>query len=478
MSQHSRRLDTDQKALEINLNDRIYGAFAEIGAGQEVARHFFKVGAAAGTIAKSMSAYDKIFSDCIYGEESSGRYVCESRIKTMLEHEYELLVERLRPSRPETTFFVFADTVAAINYSKTIKGHGWLGMKFQLQSHSEANQVLLHVRMHDNDYRQQQDAIGILGVNLVYACYHFQHDIKGFIRSLMDELHERVSIDMVHFSGPDYEAIDNRLITLYLVQQGLTEVAMFGSTGESIHASEFLYRKPLMVVRGNYRPPTVVSMDVFNQGAKRFTSDHSIHPDDLKIMAEVTLQNLTREGDIDEYDFIARADTLCRLGYDTIISNCADHQTLVNYLSDYKISHLALVVGARELQSIINDHTNKSSGENLLVTFGRLFSDNIVVYVYPAYNNEKSILLTSKNLPVHPMIKFLYKHLIDQRYIRDIPEYKAEILDIFPQEVLDDIRHDRPEWQEKVPAGIVELIKKKKYFGLGSLKPADSMQNV
>ena len=247
-------LETEQKALEINLNPQIYGTFAEIGAGQEVARYFFQVGAAAGTIAKTMSAYDKVFSDQIYGTESTGRYVCEARLYKMLNHEYDLMDTRLKNERPDASFFVFADTIAAINYSKTIKGDGWLGLRFQLKPDDDPNDIVLHVKMLDNDNQLQQQAIGILGVNLIYACYHYNDDPDTLLRSLQDSLQGRVSIDMVRLTGPDFEDLDNRLLSLKLVQYGLTDVAMFGANGQNVHASEFLYKKHVMVVRGSFPP--------------------------------------------------------------------------------------------------------------------------------------------------------------------------------------------------------------------------------
>ena len=459
------RIDTDQKALDINLDERIYGTFAEIGAGQEVARYFFKVGAAAGTIAKTMSAYDKTFSDCIYGEEASGRYVCESRIHKMLDHEYALMVERLGESRPESCFFVFADTVAALNYTRTVRGHGWLGLRFQLTPHGEPNDLLIHVRMLDNDYRQQQSAIGILGVNLLYACYFHPDNVERMITSLMDDLHGRISVDLIDLSGPDFPNIDNRVLSMYLVKHGLTQVAMFNAAGQSIHPSEFLYKKSLMVVRGNYRPPTIVSEDVFKRGFDQFQQDFDVTDEKSKLMAEITMQNLTYGGEVSDADFIARADMLCHMGYDTIISDCEDHQTLVNYLTDYKTAHLGIVVGARELEDLLNENTQLTGSDNLLITFGRLFSKNITVYVYPAYNDDKTILYTSKNLPVHPMIKYLYQHLIEQNFIVDITDYHEENLDIFPYEVLEEIHQNTPGWENKVPEGLADIIRFNGYFG-------------
>jgi hypothetical protein len=248
-------LETEQKALEINLDDSIYGTFAEIGAGQEVARYFFQVGAAAGTIAKTMSAYDKVYSDQIYGREASGRYVCESRVYKMLDHEYNLMDTRLQNQRPNANFFVFADTISAINFQRTIQGNGWLGIRFQLKPDAEPNDLVLHVQMLDNDNQVQQQAIGVLGVNLIYAVYRYHDQPEVMIQSLLDSLHGRVKIDMIRLTGPDFEHIDNRLLSLYLVKNHLTDVTMFDPDGQTIHASEFLYRQNVMVVRGQF-PPT------------------------------------------------------------------------------------------------------------------------------------------------------------------------------------------------------------------------------
>jgi len=362
------RIDTDQKALDINLDDKIYGAFAEIGAGQEVARYFFKVGAAAGTIAKSMSAYDKLYSDAIYGSEHSGRYVCESRLHKMLEHEYTLLEERLAESRPETKFFVFADTVSSINFSRTIKGNGWLGLRFQLSPDGDANNLVLHVRMLDNTPQLQQSAIGILGVNLVHACYHYHDDLDMLIQSLHDGLQDRAIIDMVRIWGPDFKNLDNRIVGLKLVQHGLTDVAMVDKTGNTVHASEFLYKKNIMVVRGTYRPPTLVSQDVFNSSFEQFTSSVSVEKKDAHLLAEITLGNLKRTGGISDADFLDRAKTLNAMGHTLIIS--------------IKLKY------------------EQNQDGRLLVAFGELFNRNITIYAYPARDVESGKIWRVKNLPV------------------------------------------------------------------------------
>lgn len=466
------KLLTEQKALEINLDNTIYGTFAEIGAGQEVARNFFQAGAAAGTIAKTMSAYDKHFSDAIYGEEPSGRYVCESRLYRMLDHEYELMQERLEGVREDTKFFVFADTVAAINYQKTIKGNGWLGLRFRLRPNSEPNELVIHVKLLDNDNLLQQEAIGELGVNMVYASYFYHHDPEVLVRSLIDNIKGRVVIDMIRLIGPDFEDVDNRLLNLYLVKHDLTEVAMFDHNKKSIHASEFLYKKSLMVVRGHYRPPTLVTLDVLKSSYLQFKDEPNVDPNRSEIIVEMTLENLKSEGEIDEQDFLERVDLIGALGVKVILSNCVNHQNLINYLSDYKINKLGLVIGVRELRHIINEKYYLNQDGRLLVAFGELFTKDIKIYAYPAHQEESEQLMTATNLPVPEGIKFLYKHLIDTKQIVEVHGYNEELLHIFPYKIYQSIKAGEDGWQDKLPTKLAKMIEDGGYFGYKSKKNA------
>lgn len=456
-------LKPEQKALNINLNKQIYGTFAEIGAGQEVARNFFQAGAAVGTIAKTMSAYDKTYSDSIYGVEESGRYVCESRLYKMLSHEYTLMEERLTSVKPDTKFFVFADTVAAINYKRTIKGHGWLGVRFQLTPDGPPNDLVLHVNLADQSNHLQQEAIGILGVNMIHACYKSNEDMDEFVASLMDSIWDRVEIDMLRLEGPAFSTIDNRLLTFKIVQHGLTDVAMFNKDGRSIHASEFLWKKDLMVVRGHFKPPTLVTQDVFEAGFAQFKSEEEVSEERAVIMAELTMDNLTVKGEIDTADYLERADTLCALGYDVIISDCDHHQVLVNYLSDLNIGKLGLVIGVKELYFLIEDKYNNNQDGRLLVAFGELFNKNITVYVYPAYMRKGKELVSARTLIVPEGIHFLYKHLIDAGQIVEIEGYNKEQLDIMPWNILESIQEGK-QWEHCVPKEVMAVIKDKGLF--------------
>ncbi|MBL7807528.1 MAG: TonB-dependent receptor [Saprospiraceae bacterium] len=466
-----RILETEQKALEINLDDRVYGAFAEIGAGQEVARHFFQAGAAAGTIAKTMSAYDKVVSDEIYGteEQGKGRYVCESRLYKMLAHEYALMEGRLRMLRPEQCFFAFADTVAAINYQKTIKGDGWLGLRFQLDPASATNDLIVHVKLLDQDNRLQQQAVGILGVNMLYACFRYHKDPEVLLQSLMDNLSGRVKIDMVRLIGPDFSHIDNRLVCLWLVKHKLTDVAIFGPDGNSLHAGEFLYRKSILIARGSYRPPTLVQQDMIRCAYRQFREEPDVETQNTFFLAEITLDNLSADGTLNEQDFLDRADILCALGQTVILSDCLQHKKLIAYFADYKIPRIGLAMGARKLQNILRE-TSEANPDNLLAAFGEVFSRNIRFYVYPALATEKDALpddqalITAQNLPFPAVIHFLYDHLLEMRNIVDIQGFNPAILGIYHKEVLRQIRQKEAGWEEKVPEQVALLIREKRLF--------------
>lgn len=459
-----RILETEQKALEINLDERIYGAFAEIGAGQEVARHFFQAGAAAGTIAKSMSAYDKVVSDEIYGteEQGKGRYVCESRLYKMLDHEYALMEGRLRTQRSDQCFFSFADTVAAINYQKTIKGDGWLGLRFQLRPEEKTNDLVLHVRLLDQDNRLQQQAVGILGVNMLYACYRYENDPETLLESLMDSLRGRIKIDMARLKGPGFTQLDNRMVCLWMVKHQLSDVAIFGPNGNGLHAGEFLYKKSILVVRGSYRPPTLVQQDMIQCAYAQFCAEPDVDASNTFLLAEITLDNLRADGELNEQDFLDRAEILCALGQTVVISDCVQHKRLIAYFADYKIPRIGLAMGARKLQNILRETCN-ANPDNLLVAFGRVFPRNVRFYVYPARLENRDITSSRTTIPPQA-IHFLYDHLIENRNIVDIQGFNPAILDIYHKEVLKMIQNGEPGWEEKVPPEVARLIREKRLF--------------
>ncbi|MGC4022976.1 MAG: TonB-dependent receptor [Cyclobacteriaceae bacterium] len=385
-----KKLTTQEKALRINLSKDIYGSFAEVGAGQETAANFFKVGGASGTIAKTMSAYDMKFSDAIYGR--CDRYVSEDRLMRMLEHEYQLLPERL-PHRIESSrFFAFADTVEALNFERTNQGNGWMGTRFQTKPQGEFNDCVLHVKMHDNDPLQQQVALGILGVNLLYGCM-FIDDPEEFMLSLVDGLSgRRVEIDMLRLDGPNLKHVDNRLMALKLVKNGLTKAAMFGPDGHVMQPSEYLYKKNVLVLRGRFRPVTHVNVDMLLTSRRHFLHEEDVDKLKMVTLMELTLNDLSPDGNIDEKDFLNRVDIICSLGQNVIISNYFEYYRLVDYLS--KISKgrkTGMVMGIYALQKVFDEKTYENLRGGILECFASLFGSNIKLYIYPALRKDNSL---------------------------------------------------------------------------------------
>src|SRR5258708_30291112 len=351
-----KKLTTQEKALQINLSKDIYGSFAEVGAGQETAANFFKVGGASGTIAKTMSAYDMKFSDAIYGR--CERYVSEDRLMRMLDHEYQLLPERL-PHRIETSrFFAFADTVETLNFERTNQGNGWIGIRFQTKHKGDYNDCVIHVKLHDNDPLQQQVALGILGVNLLYGCM-FIDDPEEFMLSLLDGLtNRRVEIDMFRLDCPKLKHVYNLLMALKLVKNGLTKAAMFGPDGHVMQPSEYLYKKNVLVLRGRFRPVTHVNVDMLLTSRRHFKNEPDVDKSKIVMLTELTLTDLGADGKIDEKDFLYRADIICSLGQTVLISNYFEHYRLVDYLSKTaKGNKIGIIMGIYTLQKVFEEKT-------------------------------------------------------------------------------------------------------------------------
>ena len=458
-------LDTDQKALTINLDQKIYGTFAEIGAGQEVARYFFKVGAAAGTVAKTMSAYDKTYSDEIYGVEDSGRYVCENRLYKMLNHEYNLLVDRLEGVRKDTCYFAFADTISTLNFHRTIKGNGWLGIRFQTSPNTEPNDIVLHVRLLDNSTNQQQQAVGKLGVNLVYACFNYVNDPEMLLCSLMEQLRGSIKIDMVRFSGPDFQ-IDNRLVAYWLVKNKLSDVSLLTEEGVNLHASELLYKKNMMVVRGNFKPVTLTTQDVITKAFDQFCETNELVAGKTAFLfTEITPSSKILDKKEAEKDFLDRAKMLNQLGYSIMVTDCRQHEMIAKYFSDYKLKKIALTLGAKKLEKIIRLKVDNSDQAGLLSVFGELFRRPIEIYVYPALLRGYGELVTSKNLSIPEEVKFLYKHLLQNNFLVDVENHDPALLLIYGKEILEAIQAGRSNWHKDVPPIIKEMITRGNLLG-------------
>jgi hypothetical protein len=465
-------LSPKQKALRINLDPDAYGIFAEIGAGQEVVRHFFRAGGASGTIAKAMSAYDKDFSDAIYGRESKGRYVCEPRLHGMLDHEYGLIIDRLdRKKHPTKKFFAYANTMATIDFSKKMQGHGWMGLTFQVAPDRAPNKVVIHVRLHENDASLQQETIGVLGVNLIYGCFFYHQNSKELLKSLYDNLdRDQVEIDMVQMTGPDFDKVDNRLLSLQLVKNGMTDAVIFSPDRTNLQASELLYKKNILTIRGSFRPVTKVNFDMILKGYNKFITEARVDKDNLQVLFEITLSNLKADGEIDEQDFVDRADILCSLGQTVLISNYQEYYKLVDYFSNYTKSRAGLIMGVNNLIELFNEKYYRNLKGGILEAFGILFTRDLKIYLYPVKESDSSELITSKNFPVHPRLKPLYDYLLFNGRIVDIEDYDPEVLHISSREVLNMIKDGNPEWEAMVPNFVDVIIKENGLFGYDPAK--------
>jgi hypothetical protein len=455
---------TDEKALQLNLDSAKYGTFAEIGAGQEVARRFFRVGGAAGTIAKTMSAYDMTFSDAIYGR--AGRYVSRARMQTMLDHEYDLLVERLDSKfGAEKTFFVFADTVAARSFKQRSESHGWLGVRFQSEPRSQPSEIIIHVRLLDQTNIDQQEALGVIGVNLVFgAFYHRQPE--NLISSLQENLTPgRIEVDMIKFSGPLFQSVDNRLMSLQLVSQGLTNAVMFTADGETVQPAEVFYKKALLVERGSFRPVTYATNDMLDGACRVFLQQSNCSKEDLVVLMEMTLENLLAGGQINHADFLARVDILGALGRTVLISKFAEYYRLAGYLFRYTNRPIGLVMGVPSLIEIFNERYYTKLEGGILEALGRMFKGGLKLYVYPMLDEKSGKIISATQIKVAPNLRSLFQHLIDNQCIQEITDYHPEYLRIHSPDVLAKLKSGDSDWERMVPPEVVHMIKQREFFG-------------
>jgi hypothetical protein len=478
MLEHDERpnLSTHQKALRINLDPLYYGTFAEIGAGQEVARWFFKVGAAAGTISKSISAYDMAVSDAIYGR--CKRYVSRERLQGMLDYEHSLNLERLQSVRRESTaFFAFANTVAARNYQGTNECHGWMGVKFQAHPRDDNSQIIIHVRMLDRENDLQQETLGVVGVNLLYASFFLHHKPELLLESLLDNLTtQRIEIDMIEFAGIEFRHVDNRVMSLKLVQLGLSGAAMFGPSGEVLQPSEVLRKRPILVERGSFRPVTKVNIDMIRSAHERFASEPEVESGQVVELMEITMKNLLAAGKIDLNDFLARADVLAAAGKTVLISEYFEYYRLAAYLTRYTSQPIAVTMGVASLQDLFMEQYYAGLEGGILEAFGKLFTKDLRIYVYPLRDPATGNLSTVENIKMPGDLHSLYCHLVERGRIKQLDNFDESVLHIFSRDVLRRIKDNDASWEGMVPAEIATVIKDRHFFGYsGTESPDDAL---
>ena len=460
-----RRLTTEEKALKINLKPDIYGCFAEIGAGQEVAANFFKVGGSSGTIAHTQSAYDMTVSDSMYGKAS--RYVCEERLQTMLEKEYHSLTERLAAKNKEKRFFAFCNTVESLNYHKTNQGHGWVGIRFQLSAEGPINDIILHIKMHDNSHRSQQETLGILGVNLIDSAYFHNHNLEEFLTNIVHRLpRDKMEIDMLRVSGPVFDELDNRIIALNLVKRGITDATMFDLSGNVLQPATALYKKNILLMRGRFRPVTKVHIDMIERGTEQFLLESGVKKENVAVVFELTLKDLTADGKISDKDFVDRAELLGTLGYTVMISNYLKHYKMVDYLASIARGHkMGVIAGIYNLQTIFDERYYGNLRGGLLEAFGRGFGNDVTLYVYPANDVETGELYSLDNFTVPDNLKGLLQYMKDNHKLAKFETFDQKLLGIMSDDVLSKINANASSWEEDVPEEVVKAIKDYELFG-------------
>jgi hypothetical protein len=457
--------DTLQKALRINLDPRWYGTIAEIGAGQEVARWFFQAGGAAGTVAKTISAYDMAVSDAVYGR--SGRYVSSSRLQAMLDHEFQLNLERLEDSRGDNNaFFAFADTVVARSYRGGNECHGWIGVKFQSHVRDAPSQIVAHVRMLDAEASLQQEALGVVGVNLLHGAFFHHHEPEVLIEGLLDRLTTgRIEIDMIQFRGIEFRSVDNRLMALKLVQLGLSGVAMFGADGDVLQPSEALRKRAVLVERGSFRPPTLVNIDMLESAQQKLKGDPAVEGREILLLTELTMANLMSTatgGTVNRRDFLARADLLAACGLTTLISDYVEYHRLAQYLFDRTDGRIGIVMGVPSLADVFRETNYAHMAGGILESFGRMFKNDLKLYVYPMLRDGE--IVTVDSVTVEPELQSLYDYLNGRGSFVHLDNYKPDYLTILSRDVLKRIATGDEVWESQVPGDVADLIKKRHFF--------------
>jgi len=457
----------NHKALKINLNENIYGSFSEIGAGQETARNFFRAGASSGTIAKAMSAYSKEFSDAIYGAETDGRYVTKNRLQKMLRHETNLLEQRLdRKENADKIYFTYANTVATIDFAKKFKGHGWLGIRFQMSPLEDYNEIILHVRFHENDSIHQQVTLGKIGVNLIYGAFYHNDNPKDLLNSLYDHIDvDKIEIDVINFSGPRFTFVDNRLMSLLLVKNGFTDAVMFGPEGVNLLPADELYKKNILALRGSFRPVTKLAVDMFEKGYNMFIKENNVDKKNTDFIFEMTLDNLSQEGSINEKDFLDRVNLLGSLNHTVMITNFREYYRLIEYFSRFTKEKTGLIMGTNHLIKLFDESYYRNLSGGIMEAFGKLFFKKLKLYIYPYRDRETDKIICSENLELYPRVQEFYDYFKHNGRFIDLENYKKEYLNIYAREIIKKIQKGETGWESSLPEGIAEKIKSNYLFG-------------
>jgi hypothetical protein len=372
--------DTHGKALALNLDGSIYGTFAEIGAGQEVARWFLRVGAASGTVAKTICAYDKKVSDDIYG--TGTRYVSKERLVAMLDREFGVLVEQLGGQfGPDRRFFTFADTVAARNFKGDNAQHGWMGIRFQGEPGAAPSQVLLHVNLRDDSARLQQQAIGMLGVNLVYATFQQRENREVFLAGLFEDLTiERLEIDVIELDGPAFAGENATAWGLALLMRQMAHAVVFDG-GRAVEPSGVLRKRPLLILRGTFSHPELLDTALLESARRLLTMEGPFERDPAALF-ELSVHHVQSSRDVPEEQMLARVAELSAPG-PLIVTDYPETYLLARYLRRHTTEPVRFVVSVAAAAKILHEDYYRQLPGTLLEGLGRLLATNVKLYVAP-----------------------------------------------------------------------------------------------
>ncbi len=444
---------TQEKALDINLDSLFYGSFAEIGAGQEVARQFFQAGRASQTIALTISAYDMTFSDIIYGKEKSGRYVCKPRLEKMLDKEYSKVVTRLTEERGDKTcFFSFADTV-----STGSKNHGWLGVRFQAKPNAEPQTVLFHVRLLDKHRLQQQETLSRLGVNLMYSCFYERKNSDDFLAGLFDQIKdESIAIDIIEFSGEEFKKYDPVLFHLKLVHQGWSEAILVDENGVLQNPGDYLYNKPLMIQRGAYNPVTNTHLDIFKRGLEHFKKEFNLKSGDVLGFFEFILDNRIKGSKLTPEDSLRRIHMINALGIPALVTRFTLFYQVKEWVRLTTPKPLAIVISAAYLEKLFDVNFYLDLSGSLLEGLGKLLGRYSRIYIYPHKTSE--ICIMTKSFFPKPDVKNIFMHFIENKNIQDIAGCDEINEFIHSDDVNKLIKKKDNSWKKLVPEKIHSLI--------------------
>lgn len=452
---------TQEKAFQINMDKAFYGSFAEIGAGQETANWFFRSSGAAGTVAKTISAYDMTVSDTLYGPVR--RYVSEERLLQMMDYEYTQLINRLGAKRGvESCFFSFCNTVKCKGYRDNGPWSAWIGVRFQLRPEAEPSDFVMHVRLLVPDHDVQMRILGVLGVNLLYALFYKRDHMDEFVTSVGDNLDRSMfEIDFMRFSGNGFGMFDNRLLALQLVRSGLSQATLFCPDGTVAQPADFLYKRPIVLMRGSFLPLCNIHLEMMDAVRAKFTEGLEERQQSRVVdICEVSLSNLLRgEGkEVDLLDFIDRADALAACGKNVMVTNITHFHRLSSLLNQFTKEPIAIALSIGLLNELFKDKWATESPGGILSDMGSLFLNCTKLYVTPWINRRTGEFVTAGTYEAPAKYAHLYKYLLDNANIISVPYFNQKLLFRTPRDIIRMINEGDEAWKEYVPEQAYRMV--------------------